>query len=118
MEGLGEEDQGDGRTQKDLRCASAPRSLHGAPLRPSRFLAPVCARADVVPLAVEILSSPEPLDRVPLWPRTDAFQNATDAQRTYREVHFLLKMRGHPNIITLQHCIKAEYAQPRYRACS
>ena len=38
----------------------------------------------------------------------DAFQNATDAQRTYREVHFLLKMRGHPNIITLQHVLKAE----------
>jgi serine/threonine protein kinase len=44
----------------------------------------------------------------------DAFQNATDAQRTYREVHFLLKMRGHPNIITLQHVMKADNDRDLY----
>jgi len=31
----------------------------------------------------------------------DAFQNATDAQRTFREVIFLQELNGHDNIIRL-----------------
>jgi mitogen-activated protein kinase 15 len=38
----------------------------------------------------------------------DAFQNATDAQRTYREVIFLQELNGHPNIVTLFNILKAE----------
>lgn len=37
----------------------------------------------------------------------DAFQNATDAQRTFREVIFLRELNGHANIIGLQHLIRA-----------
>lgn len=37
-----------------------------------------------------------------------AFQNATDAQRTYREVTILQELRGHPNIISLLHVIRAD----------
>jgi mitogen-activated protein kinase 15 len=36
----------------------------------------------------------------------DAFQNSIDAQRTYREIMFLKEFR-HPNIIELQHIIRA-----------
>ena len=38
----------------------------------------------------------------------DAFRNATDAQRTYREVSYLRELTGHENIIRLQHIIKAD----------
>lgn len=38
----------------------------------------------------------------------DAFQNATDAQRTYREVMLLKGLKGNPNIITLLGVLKAE----------
>ncbi|KAJ8605794.1 hypothetical protein CTAYLR_000522 [Chrysophaeum taylorii] len=38
----------------------------------------------------------------------DAFRNATDAQRTFREIMYLQKLSGHENIIRLQHMIKAE----------
>ena len=38
----------------------------------------------------------------------DAFQNATDAQRTFREVVFLQELNGHENIIRLQNAIRAE----------
>merc|ERR1719446_812585 len=38
----------------------------------------------------------------------DAFRNATDAQRTYREIMYLQKLAGHDNIIRLQHVIRAE----------
>ena len=38
----------------------------------------------------------------------DAFQNATDAQRTFREVVFLQELNGHENIIRLQNVIRAE----------
>ena len=31
----------------------------------------------------------------------DAFQNATDAQRTFREIIFLQELAGHENIIRL-----------------
>ena len=37
----------------------------------------------------------------------DAFNNSTDAQRTYREIMFLLELK-HPNIIKLENIIRAE----------
>jgi len=38
----------------------------------------------------------------------DAFRNATDAQRTFREIMYLQALSGHDNIVKLQHVIKAE----------
>jgi len=38
----------------------------------------------------------------------DAFQNATDAQRTYREIIFLKELRKHDNIIHLLEVMKAD----------
>ena len=38
----------------------------------------------------------------------DAFQNATDAQRTFREVMFLQEMKGHEHIVTLTNVLKAD----------
>ena len=38
----------------------------------------------------------------------DAFQNATDAQRTFREIMFLQEMEGHEHIIRLTNVLKAE----------
>ena len=38
----------------------------------------------------------------------DAFQNATDAQRTFREIMYLQGLTGHENIIRLQNVLKAE----------
>jgi mitogen-activated protein kinase 15 len=38
----------------------------------------------------------------------DAFQNSTDAQRTYREIMLLQELNGHENIIRLLNIIKAE----------
>jgi len=38
----------------------------------------------------------------------DAFQNSTDAQRTFREIMYLQAMNGHENIIRLQNVLKAE----------
>lgn len=38
----------------------------------------------------------------------DAFRNATDSQRTFREIMYLQALTGHENIIRLQHVIKAE----------
>ncbi len=38
----------------------------------------------------------------------DAFHNATDAQRTFREIMFLQELNGHENIIRLLNIIKAE----------
>ena len=38
----------------------------------------------------------------------DAFQNATDAQRTFREIMYLQAMTGHENIIKLANVLKAE----------
>jgi len=38
----------------------------------------------------------------------DAFQNATDAQRTFREIMFLQDLAGHENIVRLLDVIKAE----------
>lgn len=44
----------------------------------------------------------------------DAFHNATDAQRTFREVYFLLELREHENIIRLVNIIKAENNKDLY----
>jgi len=38
----------------------------------------------------------------------DAFQNATDAQRTFRAVMFLQEMKGHEHIVTLTNVLKAD----------
>lgn len=38
----------------------------------------------------------------------DAFQNATDAQRTFREIMFLQEVNNHENIIRLLNVLKAE----------
>jgi mitogen-activated protein kinase 15 len=38
----------------------------------------------------------------------DAFQNATDAQRTFREIMFLQELNGHENIIKLLNVLKAD----------
>lgn len=43
----------------------------------------------------------------------DAFNNSTDAQRTYREIMFLLELK-HPNIIILEDIIKAENGKDIY----
>ena len=47
-------------------------------------------------------------DIVALKKNFDAFQNATDSQRTYREVMLLQELNGHENIIPLLNVIKAE----------
>ena len=44
----------------------------------------------------------------------DAFQNATDAQRTYREVIFLLQMGQHENIVQLHDVMKADNDKDLY----
>jgi mitogen-activated protein kinase 15 len=44
----------------------------------------------------------------------DAFHNATDAQRTFREVMFLQELNGHENIIKLINIIKAENNKDLY----
>jgi len=44
----------------------------------------------------------------------DAFHNATDSQRTYREVMFLQDLNGHENIIRLRNIIKAENNKDLY----
>eukprot|EP00919_Chromeraceae_sp_WS-2016_P001722 GHVR01004171.1.p1 GENE.GHVR01004171.1~~GHVR01004171.1.p1 ORF type:complete len:376 (+),score=58.12 GHVR01004171.1:87-1214(+) len=38
----------------------------------------------------------------------DAFQNATDAQRTFREIMFLQELNGHENIVQLINVLKAD----------
>ena len=44
----------------------------------------------------------------------DAFQNATDAQRTYREVIFLQQMGEHENIVQLQNVLKSDNNKDLY----
>ena len=44
----------------------------------------------------------------------DAFQNATDAQRTYREVVFLQQMGNHENIVMLHNVFKADNERDLY----
>ena len=44
----------------------------------------------------------------------DAFQNATDAQRTYREVIFLRELAGHEHIVTLLNVLKADNDRDLY----
>ncbi len=43
-----------------------------------------------------------------------AFQNATDAQRTYREVVFLQELSAHENIVTLLDVIPADNEKDIY----
>ena len=38
----------------------------------------------------------------------DAFRNATDSQRTFREVMYLQELAGHDNIIRLLNIVRAE----------
>jgi mitogen-activated protein kinase 15 len=38
----------------------------------------------------------------------DAFRNATDAQRTFREVMYLQELSGHDNIVRLLNIVRAE----------
>ena len=38
----------------------------------------------------------------------DAFRNATDAQRTFREVMYLQELAGHENIVRLLNIVRAE----------
>eukprot|EP00931_Biecheleriopsis_adriatica_P008988 TRINITY_DN110108_c0_g1_i1.p1 TRINITY_DN110108_c0_g1~~TRINITY_DN110108_c0_g1_i1.p1 ORF type:complete len:437 (+),score=99.99 TRINITY_DN110108_c0_g1_i1:90-1400(+) len=44
----------------------------------------------------------------------DAFQNSTDAQRTFREIIFLQELNGHENIVRLMNVLKAESHQDLY----
>jgi len=44
----------------------------------------------------------------------DAFQNSTDAQRTFREVMFLLKLQNHENIVRLENVLKADNDKDLY----
>eukprot|EP00747_Dinoflagellata_sp_TGD_P209846 gnl/TRDRNA2_/TRDRNA2_83221_c0_seq2.p1 gnl/TRDRNA2_/TRDRNA2_83221_c0~~gnl/TRDRNA2_/TRDRNA2_83221_c0_seq2.p1 ORF type:complete len:444 (+),score=78.51 gnl/TRDRNA2_/TRDRNA2_83221_c0_seq2:81-1412(+) len=47
----------------------------------------------------------------------DAFQNATDAQRTFREIMFLQELNGHENIVRLCNVLKADNDQDIYLIC-
>mmetsp|Transcript_37617 Transcript_37617/g.93507 ORF Transcript_37617/g.93507 Transcript_37617/m.93507 type:complete len:356 (+) Transcript_37617:70-1137(+) len=47
-------------------------------------------------------------DTVALKKIFDAFQNATDAQRTFREIVFLQQMDEHENIVKLQNVLRAD----------
>ena len=49
-------------------------------------------------------------DTVALKKIFDAFQNATDAQRTFREISFLQQMDGHENIVQLYNVLKVALA--------
>jgi mitogen-activated protein kinase 15 len=53
-------------------------------------------------------------DKVALKKIFDAFQNATDAQRTFREVVFLQQMDTHENIVRLHQVIKADNDRDLY----
>jgi mitogen-activated protein kinase 15 len=44
----------------------------------------------------------------------DAFQNSTDAQRTFREVMFLQEMKGHEHIVSLLNVLKADNDRDLY----
>lgn len=44
----------------------------------------------------------------------DAFQNATDAQRTFREIMYLQELHGHENIVDILNVIRAENDQDIY----
>jgi mitogen-activated protein kinase 15 len=43
-----------------------------------------------------------------------AFQNATDAQRTFREVVILQALKGNGNIVSLFHVIRADNDKDLY----
>lgn len=39
----------------------------------------------------------------------NAFASSSDSQRTYREISYLLKLRGHVNVVMLRHVIRAKH---------
>jgi hypothetical protein len=43
----------------------------------------------------------------------DAFQNATDAQRTFREIMFLQEMANHENIVRCARAVWPEFSTPK-----
>jgi mitogen-activated protein kinase 15 len=47
-------------------------------------------------------------DTIALKKIFDAFRNATDAQRTFREIMFLQEFGRHPNIIKLFNILRAD----------
>jgi len=53
-------------------------------------------------------------EKVALKKIFDAFQNATDAQRTFREVIFLQQMDQHENIVQLQNVLRADNDRDLY----
>ena len=44
----------------------------------------------------------------------DAFASSSDARRTYREASYLLRLRGHVNIISLRHVIESKSGNDVY----
>ena len=44
----------------------------------------------------------------------DAFHTMSDARRTYREASYLLRLRGHVNIISLRHVIESKNGSDVY----
>ena len=44
----------------------------------------------------------------------DAFASASDARRTYREASYLLRLRGHVNIVALRHVIESKSGNDVY----
>ena len=44
----------------------------------------------------------------------DAFHTMSDARRTYREASYLLRLRGHVNVISLRHVIESKSGNDVY----
>ena len=44
----------------------------------------------------------------------DAFASSSDARRTYREASYLLRLRGHVNIVALRHVIESKSGNDVY----
>lgn len=44
----------------------------------------------------------------------DAFASSSDARRTYREASYLLKLRGHVNVVALRHVIQSKHGNDVY----
>ena len=59
-------------------------------------------------LGAQVISS---IEVVALKKCFDAFQNATDAQRTFREIMFLQELNGHENIVRLLNVLRADNDQ-------
>ena len=89
-----------------LNLPGAPKALH-------TFSLPCCfaRRADGIVWKATDRSSKSVVALKKIF---DAFQNATDAQRTFREVIFLQQMSNHENIIGLKNLMKAENDKDLY----